>query len=72
MSEEIEKRLIQIESTLAHMEDMVEKLNQVVTDQTMTVDRLRKDNEKLVDMLADSEMEEIRNNNQPPPHYGKG
>ena len=72
MSEDNEDRLIQIESTVAHLEDLVEKLNQVVTEQSMTIGRLKKESLQVSEMLANSEMEEIRKNCKPPPHWGKG
>jgi SlyX protein len=64
-----EDRFVDIEIKLAHQEDMVDELNQVVYQQTRRIDQL----EALVNQLA----EHIRNNaesgqnpgNEPPPHY---
>ncbi len=61
--------LVDIEIKLAHQEDMVESLNQVVIGQSRRIDQL----EAMVSQLA----EHIRNNaqsgsnpvNEPPPHY---
>ncbi|MDQ2987947.1 MAG: SlyX family protein [Pseudomonadota bacterium] len=64
-----EDRFVDIEIKLAHQEDMVESLNQVVIGQSRRIDQL----EAMVSQLA----EHIRNNaqsgsnpvNEPPPHY---
>ena len=69
---EHEERLIQVESVVAHLEDLVEKLNVVVTEQTLTIEKLKKENKQLTDMIAGAELEDIRNNMKPPPHWGKG
>lgn len=64
-----EDRFVNIEIKLAHQEDMVDQLNQVVYQQSKRIDLL----EAMVQQLA----EHIRNNaqsgqnpvNEPPPHY---
>jgi SlyX protein len=64
-----EDRFIDIEIKLAHQEDMVESLNEVVIEQSRRIDQL----EAMVSQLA----EHIRNNaqsgpnpvNDIPPHY---
>ena len=64
-----EDRFVDIEIKLAHQEDMVESLNEVVIQQSRRIDQL----EAMVSQLA----EHIRNNaqtsptplNEPPPHY---
>ncbi len=64
-----ENRFVDIEIKLAHQEDLVESLNQVVYQQSRRIDQL----EAIVSQLA----EHIRNNaqsgqnpvNEPPPHY---
>lgn len=64
-----EDRFVDIEIKLAHQEDMVEELNQVVYQQSRRIDQL----EAMVGQLA----EHIRNSaqsgpnpvNEPPPHY---
>ncbi len=64
-----EDRFVDIEIKLAHQEDMVEELNQVVYQQSRRIDQL----EAMVSQLA----EHIRNNaqsgpnpvNDKPPHY---
>jgi SlyX protein len=64
-----EDRFVDIEIKLAHQEDLVESLNQVVYQQSRRIDQL----EAMVSQLA----EHIRNNarsgaapvNEPPPHY---
>ncbi len=64
-----EDRFVNIEIKLAHQEDLVDELNQVVYQQSKRIDML----EAMVQQLA----EHIRNNaqsgqnpvNEPPPHY---
>ena len=64
-----EDRFVDIEIKLAHQEDMVESLNEVVIQQSRRIGQL----EAMVSQLA----EHIRNNaqsganpvNEPPPHY---
>jgi SlyX protein len=64
-----ENRFVDIEIKLAHQEDLVESLNQVVYQQGRRIDQL----EALVGKLA----EHVRNNaqhgqgplNEKPPHY---
>jgi SlyX protein len=64
-----EDRFVDIEIKLAHQEDLVEELNQVVYQQSRRIDQL----EAMVSQLADH----LRNNaqsgqnpvNEPPPHY---
>jgi SlyX protein len=64
-----EDRFVDIEIKLAHQEDMVEELNQVVYQQSRRIDQLA----AMVNQLT----EHIRNNaqsgqnpvNEPPPHY---
>jgi len=64
-----EDRFIDIEIKLAHQEDLVESLNQMVYQQSRRIDQL----EAMVSQLA----EHIRNNaqsgpnpvNEKPPHY---
>ncbi len=72
MEEESEERLIRMETAIAHLEDLVEKLNQVVTEQGMAMDRLQKENRRLIDTIAASELDSIKKNDAPPPHWGKG
>jgi SlyX protein len=64
-----EDRFVDIEIKLAHQEDMVEELNQVIYQQSRRIDQL----EAMVSQLG----EHIRNTaqsgqhpvNEPPPHY---
>ncbi len=64
-----ENRFVDIEIKLAHQEDLVESLNQMVYQQSRRIDQL----EAMVSQLA----EHIRNNaqsgpnpvNERPPHY---
>ena len=59
-----EDRFVDIEIKLAHQEDTVEQLNQVVYEQSRRIDQL----EAMVSQLA----EHIRNNAQSGPNPGAG
>ncbi len=65
-----QQRIIELESRLTHLDDTVEQLNDIVTEQQMAIAKL----EKLVRKLVDEHLEmkeqmapEIVNT--PPPHY---
>lgn len=66
-----EERLINLEIKFAHQDDFLEKLNQVVTEQQKTIERLEKE---ILDlkrgMNAGSGVERTRSlADDKPPHY---
>ncbi len=67
----MDNRLIEIETKLAYTEDLVQKLNEVVTDQQARLMQLESLCESLVERLKalgdDSPMDQTPH--QPPPHY---
>jgi uncharacterized coiled-coil protein SlyX len=64
-----EKRLVKIESALAHMEQLTESLNETVIEQDKTIRRLSQQVEQLTENLADTDMKSIKDNITKPPHY---
>ena len=64
-----EKRLVEIESALAHMEQLTESLNETVIEQDKTIRRLSQQVEQLTENLADTDMKSIKDNVTKPPHY---
>ena len=64
-----EKRLVKIESALAHMEQLTESLNETVIEQDKTIRRLSQQVEQLTENLAGTDMKSIKDNITKPPHY---
>ncbi|HET7626602.1 MAG TPA: SlyX family protein [Verrucomicrobiae bacterium] len=69
MNDETSERLTQIESHIAHLENLVEQLNSVVVDQGKTIERLKKETRRQSDALQTMELDRIKANNPRPPHY---
>ncbi len=68
MSEELEERLIAIESALAVQEKFVDDLNQVVIEQGKIIEKLVKQNQYLLSMSNDDVVRPL-SEETPPPHY---
>jgi len=64
-------RLVKIESTLTHLEQLTETLNETVIEQEKTMRRLSQQVDQLTERLAADDLESIKSNNAPPPHHGK-
>lgn len=71
MSEALEKRLIELESRIAHHELMAEELSAVITDQGRIIDLLTIQVRRLTDRVRDAEAgwERSPQDDKPPPHY---
>ena len=63
------ERLVKIESSLAHMGQLTEALNETVIEQDKTIRRLSQQVEQLTENLADTDMKSIKDNITKPPHY---
>ena len=63
------EHLVKIESSLAHMEQLTEALNETVIEQDKTIRRLSQQVEQLTENLADTDMKSIKDNITKPPHY---
>lgn len=66
---ETNERLTQIESHLAHLERQVEQLNDVVLEQTRTIEQLRLQLRRIGQSLETMERDRIQATNPKPPHY---
>ena len=69
MSDEVAERFIRLESMVAHLEHVVEQLNDVVSDQGREVDQLKKQLQRQSQTLETIELERIKSTNPKPPHY---
>ena len=69
MSDPIAKRLVKLESNVAHLEHLCEQLNQVVVAQGKQLARLRAQQEQAGRTLATIEIERVKATNPKPPHY---
>jgi uncharacterized coiled-coil protein SlyX len=64
-----EDRLEKLESHLAFLERQYDDLNKVVIEQGRVLARLQAELARASDALRSAEIEQIRANNQKPPHY---
>jgi uncharacterized coiled-coil protein SlyX len=69
MSDETSERLQRVEANLAHLENQVEQLNEVVIEQGKMIERLKKEVQKQSTAMRTMELERIKANNPKPPHY---
>ena len=67
-SRSIEERLVELESRDMHHENLLEKLNAVVIEQQATIERLRREVERLRAQFAQAG-ESDATADEPPPHY---
>ena len=70
MNEEVNERLTRLESTVAHLEHLTERLNEVVIEQGRELKELRRKLESQAQSLETIELDRIRSTNAKPPHYG--
>lgn len=63
------QRIEKLESSLAHVEHLVEQLNGVVIEQGRLLERLRKEVQRQSSAMQTLELERIKSNVQKPPHY---
>ena len=64
----LEERLIEIETALANQERIVEDLNSVVIAQGKIIDRLVKQNQYLMSVVNQDTVKPV-SEETPPPHY---
>lgn len=70
MSDGNNERLVQIESALAHLEQLTESLNETVIIQSKSLRRLTQQMDQLTDRMAADDMKAAKDNITKPPHYG--
>ena len=68
LKEDLEQRLINIETALACQEKMLDEINQVVIEQAKMIDKLKLENQYLLDNLQ-REVVKPLSEETPPPHY---
>ncbi len=68
-SEKIEERLRSLEEKLAFQEDLIDQLNEVVSEQSFDLRKLWDANRFLRQKLDESKGSDAEGNDGPPPHY---
>jgi len=64
-----EERLVNIESGLTHLEQLVESLNQTIIGQDKIILQLQTQLNRLTSGLESKEVDSIKGNVTKPPHY---
>jgi len=64
-----EERLVNIESDLTHLDQLVESLNQTIIGQDKTIQQLQIQMNRLTSDLEAKEMDSIKGTVSKPPHY---
>ena len=64
-----EERLVNIESDLTHLDQLVESLNQTIIVQDKTIQQLQIQMNRLTSDLEAKEMDSIKGTVTKPPHY---
>lgn len=68
---ELLERIGRLEANLTHLERQNDALNGVVVEQGRELQRLRKLVDRLNETFESQELDRIRSNTAPPPHYGR-
>ena len=64
-----DERLVNIESDLTHLEQLVESLNQTIIEQDKLIQQLQAQISRLTATLESKEIDAIKGNITKPPHY---
>jgi uncharacterized coiled-coil protein SlyX len=64
-----EKRLVNIESHMTHLEQLVASLNQTIIEHDKTIQQLQTQVNRVATGLETKEMDSIKGNVTMPPHY---
>ncbi len=64
-----DERLVNIESDLTHLEQLVESLNQTIIEQDKLIQQLQAQMSRLTAVLESKEIDAIKGNITKPPHY---
>jgi uncharacterized coiled-coil protein SlyX len=70
MNEGNDERSVNIESALAHLEQLTESLNETVIEQSKSIRRLTQQMEQIQERAAAEDMKAAKENITKPPHYG--
>ena len=69
MSNGNEDRLVNIESALAHVDQLTESLNETMVEQAKSIRRLTQQMDQLADRMAAEDLKAAKDNITTPPHY---
>jgi uncharacterized coiled-coil protein SlyX len=64
-----EDRILELETSLAHVERRCEALNEVVIEQGRTIHRLQTQMRRLTDTIEQQELDRVRSVASKPPHH---
>ena len=64
-----EEQLINLESNMAHIEQIVESINETIIEQDKTIQSLQTQVNRLAAAAESSEMDKIKGTIKKPPHY---
>ena len=64
-----EEQLINLESNMAHIEQIVESINETIVEQDKTIQSLQTQVNRLTAAAESSEMDKIKGTIKKPPHY---
>lgn len=70
MAADDEQRIHKLESDVAHLEHQYDELNKIVVRQEKQIARLQAVVERVDNTMRDQEMNQTRDHNTKPPHYG--
>ena len=69
MSDEAGERINKLESHIAEMERQLEQLNEVVVEQSRSLDKMKNQLRRITDTIENQELARIKDTNPKPPHY---
>jgi len=69
MSNGNEERLVNIESALAHVDQLTESLDETLVEQAKSIRRLTQQIDQLTERMAAEDMKAAKDNITKPPHY---
>ncbi len=64
-----DERLVNIESGLAHLEKLVDSLNETIVEQGEVIQQLLTQMQRITSTLESKELNSIKSNVTKPPHY---
>jgi len=65
----MEKRIIELEKKVTFMDQRLEELNEVIVDQSKTIDELKSQLTKVNDQISSGDLVRRLEDEDPPPHY---
>ncbi|MBA4149505.1 MAG: SlyX family protein [Verrucomicrobia bacterium] len=69
MTDETADQIQKLESHMAELERQVEQLNEVVVEQSRSLDKLKSQLRRITDTIENQELDRIKSTNPKPPHY---